>query len=400
MTWQLFQHYLFSKRAGSFIKTMGWLCILGVGLGIASLITVTSVMNGFNNNMRDQLLQTEPHVIVTGKNLNMDEIKKKIKPLVDNDMIFPFEQQDIIIRTIDGKLGGAVAKGMDYSAISQFLRQILKVDKGPYASLLIENWTSGDVLIGWKLAQQLGLMEGDPIVLLPPEILILPKSQIPTLESLVIGGILSTYNESFDKQVLIYNKNLSLRPFSKATSLEKGLEIWLKDPGQASRAKGLLSGVGEINTWEDRNQALLIALRLEKFAISTLLSLGSLITSFSIISLLILLLIQKKADIGLLMAMGLSRRQTQLVFMKIGMLLSMMGIGSGMIVGLIISAFFSWTSFEILPSDIYYESSIPAQIKIPSLLVILSGSTLVAFFASWLPVRFHIGKHISTILRE
>ena len=423
MAWQLLQHYLFCKRASSFIKTMSWLCILGIAIGVASLIIVVSIMNGFNNSMRDSLLKAEPHLSLwlspktncppilassqtpstqTYEQCSLEkllkEIKKRSHPWIEN--ITPFEQQDVIVRTLGGELSGAIAKGIKPMALGQLLQQMEHKTWSPHLLSFAKDWPPGELLMGDILAQNLNLYGGDPITLLPPDLLILPKGEIPPMKAMVLGGVLSTGMESFDRQMILYNKDYPISPFIKASSLERGFDIWLKDPDQANKVKNQLHGLGRIQTWEEKNKARLLAIKIEKLAISTLLSLGTLITSFSIVTVLVLLLTQKRADIGLLMVLGLSRQKTQLVFMKIGMFLSLMGLGSGAILGLLVSAFLALTSFEVLPSDIYYEPSIPAQITANSLFLIFSGSLIISFLASWLPVRFYIDKNLSANWRR
>lgn len=407
MAWQFLQHYLFSKRASSFIRTMSWLCILGVAIGVASLITVVSVMNGFNNSMRDNLLKAEPHLSLFHKDIThnsqeLTRISEEIKNRVGNqiDSISHFEQQDVIVRTQGGEFGGAIAKGIDPETLSRLLKRITHKKWSPHILSFTKHWDSGDILMGSNLAQSLSLYSGDQVTLLPPDLLVLPKQSLPPMKKMSLSGVLSTEMERFDRQTILYNRNYPLSPFIKASSLEKGIDIWLKNPDHASQMKKQLYGLGKIETWEERNKALLLAIQVEKIAISTLLSLGTLIASFSIVTTLALLLTQKRADIGLLMALGLSRQKTQWVFMKIGMFLSMIGLGSGLLLGLLVSSFFVFTSFEVLPSDVYYEPSIPAQITVHSIISILIGSVIIAFFASWLPVRFHIDKNLSTIWRQ
>ena len=345
MAWQLLQHYLFCKRASSFIKTMSWICILGIAIGVASLIIVVSIMNGFNNSMRDSLLKAEPHLSLwpspktncppasastqTYEQCSLEkllkEIKKRSLPWIDN--ITPFEQQDVIVRTSGGELSGAIAKGITPMALGQLLKQMEHKTWSPHLLSFSKNWPSGELLMGASLAQSLNLYGGDPITIFPPDLLILPKGEIPPMKAMVLGGVLSTDMESFDRQMILYNKDHPISPFIKASSLERGFDIWLKDPDQASKVKSQLHELGSIQTWEEKNKARLLAIKVEKLAINTLLSLGTLIASFSIVTVLVLLLTQKRADIGLLMALGLSRQKTQLVFMKIGMLLSLMGLG-------------------------------------------------------------------------
>ena len=312
----------------------------------------------------------------------------------------PFEQQDVIVRTKSGDLNGAMARGIPPQALEPFLNRMTKKNWGTQILSFAQEWPPGEILMGASLAQKLGLYSGDEVTLLPPDLLILPKSELPPMTSMVLGGTLTTDMERFDRQTLLYNKNTPVNSLIKASSLERGIDIWLKNPDQASLVKSQLQDLGKTETWEERNKALLLAIRIEKIAVSTLLGLGALIASFSIVTVLVLLLTQKRTDIGLLMALGLSRQKAQWIFMQIGMFLSLIGLGSGMILGLMISAFFAFTSFEILPADVYYEPSIPAKITTSSLLVIFIGSLFVAFFASWLPVRLHIDKNLSATWRR
>src|SRR4051812_43388465 len=118
LTWDLFKHYLFSRRAGALVRVVAWICILGVGLGVLSLVVILSVMNGFNHSLKTRLLAVEPHLIVTVPGINnfdklqMHPIAQKL--LARKDLqARAFETQELMLRTVDGFIGGGIARGVE-----------------------------------------------------------------------------------------------------------------------------------------------------------------------------------------------------------------------------------------------------------------------------------------------
>ena len=400
--WDLFRHYLLSRRAGAVIRIVAWLSMLGVGLGVMALVVVISVMNGFNDSIRRRLLAVEPHLVVKVPGVERAEMLKKNPLYFDlikrqGVQVEIFENQDVIIRTVDGLFGGAVAKGVESQALGYILRETRKavattpseaggVETPP---ILDESSKLGasEVMVGIDLARTLGIFEGDKIVVIAPEALLLPASEAPPFERVTVKGLLTTNIQDIDAKVMFFGRGSTFASLRNSPSHEVGYEIRLSNPDDADALKKEMESRGAIaTTWIERNSALFYALRMEKLAMSVFLGLSALIASFSIITVLVLLLTQKRRDIGVLMAMGLSPRRTRWLFVRVGLLLSSMGIVVGLGVGILICWVVNRYPLPILP-DIYYDATIPATVDPRFILGIVIASSIIAFLSADLPAR-------------
>ncbi len=401
--WDIFRHYLLSRRAGALVRTVAWLCISGVALGVAALVVVTSVMNGFNEQIRKRLLAIEPHLVVKIPGAkNTDEIlahplyqELRSRPGVRAEI---FENQEVIVRTVDGLFQGALAKGMEADSLAQIIRESHDIarsgripDENAFETPELQAESlrlgSGEVLVGIDLARVLGIFEGDKIVLIAPEALLLPVGEAPPFERVSVKGFLRTNLEDIDANMIFFARGQSLGAFRRSPSREIGFEIRIPDPLKADELKKELVAKGlQAETWVDRNSALFYALKLEKIAMSVLLGLAALIASFSIITVLILLLMQKRKDIGLLMAIGLSPRATRALFVRVGIILSSIGILGGLFFGLVVCFVLATYPLSILP-NIYYDTTIPASVDPRFIIGILVVAGVISYLSAYLPAR-------------
>lgn len=403
-----------SKRSGSVVRTIARIAIIAVGVGLASWILVSSVMNGFNETIRVRHLSVEPHVLVDVLNPQAleSEIEQVSKVLegagVSMEAIYPASRQDVILRTYDGLFGGGLLKGLSPEELKSFYQRTqdaLKVGRSLEYSLPPEvsegTWEleADEVIVGIDLARSLGIFEGDPIVVLPPETLLLPKGEAPPYARLKVKSLLSTRLPDVDSQWIFYNREITSFPLRSSMARKETIEIRLVNPYEDELAQAALVDKGYSgSTWRERNKALFFALRLEKWAMSLFLTLSTLITCFAIVSVLVLLIYQKRQEIGILMAMGLSQKQIKRVFIGIGLFLSLVGMGGGVAIGLILSIILDQYPLEVLP-DIYYDATIPASIEPFQVVAILFFSTALALAASWLPVKWSLRGSASDCLR-
>lgn len=401
LAWDIFRHYLLSRRAGSLIRTVAWLCMVGVGLGVMALIVVTSVMNGFNDQIRRRLLAVEPHLIVKIPGVNEPDLLKN-HPLYKEIQARPdtvtdiFEDQDVVLRTVDGLFQGAIAKGVEPGALAYIMRESQKALSGGKPSSGFENTPKidesmqpgpGEIYIGIDLARMLGIFEGDKLVIIAPEALLLPQGEAPPFERVTVKGFMQTNIQDIDSRMIYFSRGQSFNNLHKSVSRQVGIEVRVKNPEDVDDLKRELQAKGaEVSTWIDRNSALFYALKMEKIAMSAFLGLAALIASFSIVTVLVLLLTQKRKDIGLLMSLGLSPRATRWLFVKVGLILSSVGIIGGLGVGLVICWAVARYPLPILP-DIYYDATIPATIDPRFIAGILIVSGLIAFFSADMPAR-------------
>ncbi len=416
LAWDLFRHYLLSRRAGSTVRIVAWLCIMGVGIGVMSLVIVLSVMNGFNASIKNRLLAVEPHLVVTFKALHqVEEIESgKIFQNLKNDKSLQtesFESQDVIIRTAEGLYGGAVARSVEKEALKHIFDEVHKADNQRKALKNVDdlvtkvtdetiNLLEDEIVIGVDLAHSLGIFEGDQIVAISPETLLLPKSEVPKIEKLKVKTTISTNIPEIDSKFIFYARGKSFSHLKYSASKEAGIEIRLPNPDQYQDLKSSLEQQGAmVASWRDRNSTLFYALKMEKLAMGAFLSLSALIASFSIVTVLVLLLTQKRKDIGVLMAMGLSKSDTRKLFLKLGLTLSSIGLFGGLLIGMIVCYLIDKYPLPILP-DIYYDSTIPAKIDPVLVVVIIGFATVISILSAWLPTAKYTNLNPADALRS
>jgi lipoprotein-releasing system permease protein len=406
LTWDLFKHYLFSRRAGALVRVVAWICILGVGLGVMSLVVILSVMNGFNHSLKQRLLAVEPHLIVTIPGINdfdklqTEPVAKKLLARKDIQAR-AYESQELMIRTVDGFFGGGIARGVEPESFRSILNEMKRannesklstqspIDPGGPENPEDFELKAGEIMIGVDLAKSLGIFSGEKVTVLPPEALLLPSSEAPPIERVSVKGLLVTNLADIDQKILFYNRRTTFLNFRDAASKEVGIEVRLKDPDDYQDLRDeLVSQGAKVTTWIDRNSSLFYALRMEKIAIGTFLALSALIASFSIVTVLVLLLTQKRKDIGVMMAMGMSPARTERTFLGLGLLLSLIGLMGGLILGLLVCWVISSFPMDILPS-IYYERTIPARPDPVFIFWVVLVAALVASLSAYFPARRH-----------
>lgn len=407
LSWLIFKNYLLSRRSGALVRIIAWHCILGLAMGVAALIIILSVMNGFNRTIRTRMLSVEPHLVITQKGVPTPAELSAMEKIVASvsrsgvDNIERYENQTMILRSVEGVFGGAVAKGVDTNSLFAMQKRVwqgLKKETAPpvrESSELADN----ELILGVDLARGLGIFEGDEVVVVPPENLLLPKGEVPRLAKFKVKSLLNTQMPDFDSKYMFYNID-KVNPKSKSIGRDTGYEIRLNDPYEADRVKKKLHEKGiESQTWGERDTSLFFALKIESYAMSLFLTLAVLITSFSIVTVMVLLMSQKRQDIGMFMALGLSVRKTRIVFLKVGLLLSYLGIMAGVVVGAGICIFMELHPMELLP-DIYTDSTLPAKLTPGILAFVLCMSTLIAVLGSVLPVwRYVLGSPAEALKR-
>jgi lipoprotein-releasing system permease protein len=403
--WDFFKKFLLFARSGSVVRRIAWLTIIGLSISIGALILVMSVMTALNHNQRDRTLAIEPHLTVevaeakSLKSLENSPVTFKARA-ISGARVFLFESQDVILRTMDGKFRGAVARGVDWQSLKRTLSDIRNLNKNKREVTDPDRPGPREVLIGVDLAHSLGVFEGESLMVVPPEGLLLPPSEAPKYEKVRVGKILSTNLQDIDSQMMFYIEGESLTSLGDSLGRRNGLEIRLPNPDDADFYKAQLGDFNgiKVETWRDRNSALFFALRLEKIMIGIFLSMAALVAGLSLISVVSLLISQKTKEIGLLQALGFSRKKMTELFSRLGFTLAVFGIGGGFIVGTGVSFYLQAYPLNVLP-DIYYDSQIPAEVDPVFILVICLSALVLAFFAARFSAKSAASVDISHALR-
>ena len=206
MTFLLFKHYLFSKRSGALIRMISWICISGVAIGVAALIVVLSVMNGFGQGYMHRILSIEPHIVVDTINLKQENMILKWSKKDQNVKSTRFKQQDVIIRTDEGIHGAGIAYGISDARLKSVLTEskrnrvtfdtdLVPLEAQPESYKL----KSDEIIMGVGLANSLGILEGQQVVLVSPEALLLPPGEIPPYEKVTVKSLAVTDVSDYDR---------------------------------------------------------------------------------------------------------------------------------------------------------------------------------------------------------
>ncbi|MGE0526929.1 MAG: ABC transporter permease, partial [Bdellovibrionales bacterium] len=258
------------------MRTIAWHCILGVGMGVAALVIVLSVMNGFNLTIRSRMLSVEPHLVFTQKGHPTPKELAKLRARVAAASrsgiqgIVRFESQDLILRSVDGTFGGAVARGYDHRALADMMSRVWGASRSSTAPPQSESaqLDGKELILGADLARGLGVFEGDQVILIPPETLLLPEGEIPRFQKFKVKSLISTQMPEFDSKLLFYNLDQFPKRMRSA-SRESGFEVRLNDPYEADAIKEVLVKQGyTVQTWSERDTSLYFALKMESLAMT------------------------------------------------------------------------------------------------------------------------------------
>jgi lipoprotein-releasing system permease protein len=394
-----FSHFIFSARAGALVKRLAWLSVIAITLSVTAFLVVLFVMNGMNASIHKRMLALEPHLYVTvngattGAALELHPVMQRLKEFPE-DKAFVYETQDVILRTMDGQFHGAIARGVSAESLRFMIEHIHQLDDKKTHSEEPSFWRpdelpgKGEVVIGGDLARSLGVFEGDYLTIVPPEGLLLPPGESPKFEKVQIRRVMTTNLADLDAQYVFYQRGATLNTLGGAVSRKVGIEVWTPDGKNLNDLKAEVEKFSDVTaeTWMERNSVLFYALKLEKLVIGVFLGLAGLIAGSSILSVLALLMSQKKRDVAILKTLGLSNRATVRVFTQMGLMLASLGLVPGVILGTGLSFYIQKHPLNVLP-DIYNDSQIPALVDPTLVIGVLVVGFIICLGGAWYPAR-------------
>ncbi|MCC6277073.1 MAG: ABC transporter permease, partial [Oligoflexia bacterium] len=242
--------------------------------------------------------------------------------------------------------------------------------------------------VGDGLARSLALFDGDEAQVIAPESLLLPEGELPIYEKVRIHSRVTTDIPDVDAHTLFFEHGRGLKKLSDTASVEAGVEIRLEDPSLTDHVMAKLKkmGVGPAEDWKMRNSILLYSLKTERRLMSTFLALTIVVSAFSIVGVLMVLVAEKRADIGILKSMGAQDEQVRSIFMKAGLALGWRGILGGVIGGLLIVGALKYPNLIKLP-DIYLDTSLPVVLNPWVITGIVIFGLLLVILGAWIPSR-------------
>ena len=384
------------KKKEGFLKIISVFSFLGIMLGVAILIIVMSVMNGFKTELTNKILGLNPHIVIQPNGFNIDE--KYISEIKNNF-------KDITLsKTYSGEgiiFNNNQAKGIIFKGVNSEEKKIKEFLEKNVVSGDVKKFKKNNVFIGSELAFNLDLNEGDRVNLMSSAFIATPLGSLPKQENFNVAGIFNTGFVEFDQNIIFLTTEDALSIFDKETK-DQNLEIYLQDPLKANLYKKQIENLNQnyfIYTWSDLNKSFFSALKVERNVMFVILTLIIIVAAFNIISGLTILIKNKTKEIAILKTLGLNNTSIKKSFFLTGFTIGFFATISGIILGIIISsniekvrAFFSAVfKLEIFPSDIYFLEELPSEINLYSTFIIFILSVFVSAVASYIPAR-HISK--------
>jgi len=378
------------KKKEGFLKIISIFSFLGIMLGVAILIIVMSVMNGFKTDLTKKILGLNPHVIIQPNGFEIDKsyISKLRSDFKNVSFSRSISGEGIIISNNNAK--GAILKGINKSE-----KKIIEFFENFTTKGNINNLDDNKVFIGNELAFNLNLKEGDSLSIMSSTFVATPLGSLPKQENFKVAGIFSTGFLEFDQNIIFLNLQDALSIFDKQIN-DQNIEIYLDDPLKANSFKNKIEKINQnyfIYTWSDLNKSLFSALKVERNVMFIILSLIVVVAAFNIISGLTILIKNKTKEIAILKTLGLSNKSIKKSFFLTGLTIGFLATTSGIFLGILVSMnieklrifLSSVFNFEIFPSDIYFLDKLPSEINLNSVLIIFIISLIISAIASYLP---------------
>jgi lipoprotein-releasing system permease protein len=379
------------KRKEGFLKVISIFSFVGIMLGVAILIIVMSVMNGFRTELTNKILGFNPHVVIKPydkvkiNSLFKDQLNKKFPNV---QILESYSGEGVVIN--DDYAKGIMIKGLDPTSEknSLFLKKIL-----------IEGTTNkikkGEIIVGKELAIELNLAVGEKINLLSSAYISTPFGGLPRQEAFTVEGIFSSGFYEFDKNVIFLNLEETLQFFEKSKN-DINLEVYLPNPLKANDIKDKIEIMNNnfyVYSWIDLNKSFFSALKVERNVMFIILTLIIIVAAFNIISGLTILIKNKTKEIAILKTLGLNNNSIIKSFFLTGFTIGLIASIFGIIIGVLFSEniesirlFLSYVlNVEIFPSDVYFLDKMPSEINPFSIMIVFIFSLATTSLASLIP---------------
>ena len=406
MSFELFisLRHLKSKRAQKFISLNTWISIGGVALGVMALIVVIAVMSGFGKDLRDKILGTNSHIVVTNiTRSGMDDFESVLKKVMQSDGVkaaAPFILNQVML-TFGSKSSGVVVRGVDperEAMVSDLEKNLIQGEIGMLKRRKKNKADPGhdNIILGKELSQKLGVQVGGAISMVSPASRLTPMGLIPKIKLFKVVGLFESGMFEYDSSLAFISVQAAQRFFSMKGKVS-GIEIRVEDIDSADQIAELLQeNLGfpyYVRDWMRMNKNLFSALRLEKIVMFIILILIILVAAFNIVSTLFMVVMEKTKEIAILKSMGASRTSIMKIFSFQGLIIGLLGTLIGCIGGFtivpnlneivgFIENIFGITAF---PSDVYYLDKLPSEIQYMDSFLIVVFSIFICFVASLYP---------------
>ena len=382
--------YLKTRKKDGFLNIISIFSFIGISLGVAVLIIVMSVMNGFRTELINKIVGFNAHVTVKphGNSINIDKINNHELEKISEDLVFSNSGEGIIISKEYTK--GIVLRGYNEKDFTK-LNVVTKGQLTGNANNLNQN----NISIGRELSFDLDLNIGDKISIMSPSGIETIIGNLPKQEVFIVSSIFESGLADFDSNIAFVNLD-KLDNFFDYKKEDRKLEIYLKNPSNITEVKMLVQKIFNdefVYTWADMNRSLFSALKVERNVMFIILSLIIVVAAFNIISGLTILVKNKTRDIAILKSIGVLNKSITKIFFLVGVTIGTTATIFGIFLGVMFSfyienirEFLSYTfNISLFPEEIYFLSKMPTEINSISILIISACSIAITIVVSIYP---------------
>jgi lipoprotein-releasing system permease protein len=392
MKFELFvaRRYLTARRKQAFISVITSISVLGIAIGVAALVIAIALITGFQGDVQDKILGATSHIMVSdlgGQGLaDYEGLAGKIRSIPEVESVTPVVYSTVLITGL-GESSGALVKGIDFDRERQGAPWLQRLEAGhiPEGAGPREG-----LLLGREIALRIGAQVGDAVSVVTASSTLSPLGLLPKTKRFQVTGIFNTGLYEFDNSTALVSIGVAQRLFGlegRASYIQVKLRDIFAAPAVGEKIKEALPPVVYITTWMELNKSLFSALKLEKNIMFLTITLIVIVAALNIIATLILMVMEKTRDIGILMAMGATPRTINRVFFYQGALIGVIGTALGALLGL------GWcalaNAFELIkiPVDIYQISYVPFRLRPLDLTLIVGVTLLISFVSTLFPAR-------------
>lgn len=392
--WSVAMRYLRARRADGFISVIAWFSLIGICLGVATLITVMAVMNGFRDELLDKILGYNGHIVVSGYGgeiTDYEDLTAAVRDIPGVRRATPLVQAQVMAVSRDNA-AGALVRGLPDDRLTVDALGRADIVRGGVEDLVYEN----TIIMGERLALQLGLPIGGRVTLLSPRFTSTPLGSLPRGVGFTLAGTV---------EVGVYNYDTSFigMPLSEAQKFFRmgdavtSLEIFLDDPEQVDgilpAVRAAVGEAGVATGWRDFNRSLVSALDVERNVMFLILTLIILVAAFNIVSSLIMLVKDKAKAVAILRTMGAARSSVMRIFVIAGASIGVIGTVAGFLLGVLltenlqaIQRGLQWlTGSQLWNPEIYFLTEMPAKMDPAEVAATVVIALLLSFLATLPP---------------
>ena len=381
--------FLKARKKDGFLNVISIFSFIGIGLGVAVLIIVMSVMNGFRTELINKIVGFNAHITVKpyDTKINTDNLKKTNLGLISKNLFLSNSGEAIIIQNKTSK--GIVLRGYTSNNFSKL--EMINKNNFLGGKNLIKNYIS----IGKELSFTLGLKIGDNITIMSSTGLDTVIGTLPKQKTFYVQSIFESGLADFDNNIAFINLD-TLEEFFNLDSFDRNLEIYLKNPQNIETQKFIVQKIFPnefVYSWSDMNSSLFSALKVERNVMFIILSLIIIVAAFNIISGLTILVKNKTRDIAILKSIGVLNKSIVKIFFLVGVTIGTSATIFGVLLGVTFSLYIenlrqlisSVFNISLFPEEIYFLSTMPSEINPSSIFIISLCSILITIIVSIFP---------------